>query len=48
MKRLLVAIELYLNGLRNCWVLAEKLMRSIQEAKDGKLIDLGSFEKYLD
>ena len=48
MRRLLVAIELYLNGFRNCWVLAEKLMRSIQEAKDGKVKDLGSFEKYLD
>ena len=48
MRRLLFAIELYLNGFRNCWGLAEKLMRSIQEAKDGKLKDLGSFEKYLD
>lgn len=36
--RLLVALELKLNGFKNCWKLAGKLIKSIKEAERGELI----------
>ena len=45
MRRLLFAIELYINGFRNCWQLAKKLIQALEQTE---LKDLGSFKKYLD
>ena len=45
MRRLLFAIELYINGFRDCWQLAGKLIQALEQKG---LIDLGSFEKYFD